>query len=105
MAKVLDITDKLTFEANPVLKIGDVELEVNSDATAILQLMQMVSEEENNPAAVSKFCNTIFTKESVKKIEKMHLKFADFQTVVYAAMDLATDTGGEDSDAAIQAMI
>ena len=30
--KIVDITEKLSFDENPVLKIKDVTVEVNSDA-------------------------------------------------------------------------
>ena len=32
MGKIIDITDKLSFDGNPKLKIKDNELEVNADA-------------------------------------------------------------------------
>ena len=37
MAKVLDITEKLSFEGNPRLKIKGRELEVNADAPTMLK--------------------------------------------------------------------
>lgn len=42
MSKVIDITEKLNFEENPKLKIKDAEIEVNTDATTVLTLMQTI---------------------------------------------------------------
>ena len=39
MAKKIDITDKLDFSENPVLKIEDIEVEVKGDAETMLRLM------------------------------------------------------------------
>ena len=39
MAKVVDITEKLSFDENPVLKIKDIEVEVNADAKTMLGIM------------------------------------------------------------------
>lgn len=39
MAKVVDITDKLSFDENPKIKIKGVEYEVNADARTMLEIM------------------------------------------------------------------
>ena len=39
MARKIDITDKLTFDGNPVLVIKGKELEVNADAPTMLKVM------------------------------------------------------------------
>ena len=46
MSKVIDITEKLNFEENPKLKIKDAEIEVNTDATTVLTLMQTIGDEK-----------------------------------------------------------
>ena len=44
MAKKINITDKLNFNENPVLSIGDLDLEVNADAETMLRLMGIFAE-------------------------------------------------------------
>lgn len=44
MARVLDITDRLTFDGNPSLKIRDKELEVNADAPTMLKVMNLMQD-------------------------------------------------------------
>ena len=41
--KIVDITEKLSFDENPVLKIKDVTVEVNSDAATVLKIMGIFS--------------------------------------------------------------
>ena len=41
-AKVLDITEKLSFEGNPRLKSKGRELEVNADAPTMLKVMGLM---------------------------------------------------------------
>ena len=62
--KIVDITEKLSFDENPVLKVKDVTVEVNSDAATVLK--------------------------DRKKIDKLNLQFKDFQTIIMAAVDLIT---------------
>lgn len=42
MAKIIDITDKLTFDGNPSLKIRGKVLEVNADAPTMLKVMGLM---------------------------------------------------------------
>lgn len=37
--KIVDITEKLNFDENPVLKVKNVTIEVNSDAATVLKIM------------------------------------------------------------------
>ena len=49
MARVVDITDKLTFDGNPSLKIKGKLLEVNADAPTMLKVMGVLSREDPGP--------------------------------------------------------
>ena len=40
MGKVVDITDKLSFDGNPTLVVKGKKLEVNADAPTVLKVMQ-----------------------------------------------------------------
>ena len=41
--KIVDITEKLSFDENQVLKIKDVTVEVNFDAASVLKIMGIFS--------------------------------------------------------------
>ena len=85
--KVVDITEKLNFAENPVLKVKDVSIEVKSDAATVLKIMGIVSE-DTSAKAVLQMYELIFGEEDRKKIDKMKLQFKDFQTLVMAAVEL-----------------
>lgn len=90
MSKVIDITEKLNFEENPKLKIKDAEIEVNTDATTVLTLMQTIGDEKGTPSAnkMMEMFELIFPENSRKTLDKMRLNFADLTTVIEAAMTL-----------------
>ena len=67
MAKVINITDKLEFETNPILEIGTIEVEVNADAETMLRLMGVFAE-NGELEAVGKAMELIFKPEDVKAI-------------------------------------
>ena len=96
MSKVVDITDKLEFEENPKLVVKGKELEVNADATTVLKIMGILGDSENvKPSDVVRMYELIFSEADRKKIDKMKLQCADFQTLVFTAIGLIT--GEEES--------
>ena len=46
MAKMIDITEKLTFEGNPSLLIKGKKLEVNADAPTMLKVMGLMGSDD-----------------------------------------------------------
>lgn len=50
MAKMMDITDKLTFGENPRLRIKDEELEVHADTATVLKIMELLGNGDTGPA-------------------------------------------------------
>lgn len=91
MGKVVDITDKLSFEENPKIKVKNAEYEVNSDAPTMLKIMQLLGDGENVSANdVVSMYNLIFSESERKKIDKLKLQFTDFQTLVTTAIELVT---------------
>ena len=91
MGKVVDITEKLSFDENPKLKIKGVEVEVNADAPTMLKLMQLIGDGDNvKPSDVVKMYELMFNEKDRKKIDGLKLQFGDFQALVMAAMGLVT---------------
>lgn len=88
MAKVIDITDKLTFDGNPSLMIKGKKLEVNADAPTMLKVMNFMTAGGVEINQINKAYELIFPEKSRKEIEKLKLNFEDWTTVVEAAMDL-----------------
>ena len=90
MAKVVDITDKLSFDENPKIKIKDMELEVNADATSMLKLMGALSTKSEAEATIEAY-NLLFSEEDRAKIDSLKLPFKDLKTLIEASINLVTD--------------
>lgn len=94
MARKIDITDKLTFEGNPVLVIKGKELEVNADAPTMLKVMGLVGGNPG-PKEIVAMYDLMFQEKTRKELDKLKLTFDDLVTVINAAVSLIT---GEDSE-------
>ena len=91
MGKVIDITEKLNFEESPKIKIKDIEIEVNSDARTVLQIMQLIGDGKDiTPKDINSMYELIFNEAERKKIDKIKLQFKDFQSLIMAAINVVT---------------
>lgn len=98
MSKVIDITEKLSYEENPRLTIKGEEIEVNADAETVLTILGMMNEEKGmDYAQIPGILKKLFTAEGRKKLNSLHLKLKDYMVVINEAIDLITDTGEEGS--------
>ncbi len=96
MSRVVDITDKLSFDENPKLSIKGKELEVNTDATTVLKIMGITGDGTNVTAKdVYDMYELLFSEKARKEIDRLKISFRDFQTIVMEAMNLVT--GDSDS--------
>lgn len=89
MGKLVDITEKLNFEENPKIKVKDAKIEVNADAETVLKIMGILSD-DTSVSSVMKMYELLFDEKERKKIEKLKLKFSDFQILVQTAINLVT---------------
>lgn len=92
--KIVDITEKLTFDGNPKLRIKDKELEVNSDAPTMLKVMSLM---ENNPGPneIIRAYELMFTEKARKDVEELKLNFSSLIIVIQEAVTLiAGDMNG-----------
>lgn len=98
MAKVVNITDKLSFEENPRIQIRDKEFEINADAETVLLIMGDFSDKSQTEAALSAY-KRMFNEEDRNAISEMKLPFKDLMVIIEESMNLATgreeDTEGE----------
>ena len=95
MGKIIDITEKLSYEENPEIIIKGEKIKVNDSAETVLRIMGVLSEGENTgPKEIMEIYNMIFSKEDRKKIESLKLNFKDFQTLINAAIELITGDSG-----------
>lgn len=93
MGQVVNITDKLAFDENPVLEIKDQKIEINADAPTVLKIMDLMTQDDSD---VTKAYELLFSEKERKKLDKLRLSFRDFNTVIECAMALAAgEDGGE----------
>ena len=88
--KVLDITDKLKTQEQPVLKVKDVELTVNDDAVTLLTVMELMESDEPTSLDILQAAKTIFGEDGFEKLAGLKLNLGNFMEVVTAAMELVT---------------
>lgn len=92
--KILDITEKLSFEGRPILRVKDLEIEVNNDAINVLSIMELLDSEASSKD-MADAAKLLFGEEGYKKIKKLKLNFEDFSVLLNYAMDLATGENKE----------
>lgn len=95
MAKTYNMTDKLSFDENPILEIRGELFEINADANTLLQIMGDFDEKNEVAAALSAY-NRLFSEGAREKIAAMKLPMRDLMTIIQTAITLAQ---GEDPDA------
>ena len=88
MAKVIDITDKLSFGENPSLMIKGEKIEVNGDAPTMLKIRGLMNDEKMESKNVLQAYELIFPKKSRNILDKLHLSFQDLMTVIQEAVEL-----------------
>lgn len=95
MAKVFDITDKLSNENTVILKVKDTDLEVKIDAETVLKALAMSDEETSVGERYLGMQKVLFTEESSDKITKLNLPFPAYKTVVETAFSIAVGSYDE----------
>ncbi len=91
MGKIVDITDKLTFDENPSICVKGENIEINADAPTILKIMGMMQEDDFTDKITEAY-ELLFSSNERKKIEKLKLSYIDFNKVIETAMMLASGT-------------
>lgn len=97
MGKVVDITEKLTFDENPKLLIKGKELEVKADAPTVLKVMSLMDSDAPGAKEIIKAYELILPEKSRKELDSMNLSFGDLIIVIQEAIQLIIGdaSGGE----------
>ena len=95
MAKVVDITDKLTFEENPALEIKGKVIEVHADAPTMLKVMGLMGKEDTGSQEIVDAFNLMFPEKSKKELFGLKLNFQDLIVVVREAVQLIAGDGDD----------
>lgn len=94
MSRVIDITDKLSFEEKPKIAIKGKEYEINDNAVTMLKILPKLTKGAG-PEEINEFFEMLFSKKDRAEIEKLNLNFKDFQVLVMEAISIAT---GDEED-------
>nr|DAI89261.1 MAG TPA: hypothetical protein [Caudoviricetes sp.] len=100
MSKVVNITDKLNFEENPALQIGDMTVEVHADAETVLRLMgTLKGKDDVDINAVTEMMKLLFDPEAAQQLCAMErdgkkLSARSLMVIVQEGMNLVI---GDDS--------
>ncbi len=90
MARVVDITDKLSFDENPTLVVKGKKLEVNADAPTLLKVMSLLGNKEPGIDEILGAYNLIFSEKAKKGIEALKPSFGDMVIIIQEAVSLVT---------------
>lgn len=90
MARVVDITDKLSFDENPTLVVKGKKLEVNADAPTLLKVMGLLGNKEPGIDEILGAYNLIFSEKAKKEIEALKPPFGDMAIIIQEAVSLVT---------------
>lgn len=89
MARVVDITDKLSFDENPTLVVKGKKLEVNADAPTLLKVILLGNKEPGIDEILEAY-NLIFSEKAKKEIEALKPSFGDMVIIIQEAVSLVT---------------
>lgn len=104
MARVIDITDRITFEENPVVTVKGVEIELNADALDFLTVVGMMKDgdgTDNLPEVCRKLCAT---SEDYDKLYSLRLKTKGLMQFVTEAIKTIMGADAAEGEAPTPAM-
>ena len=90
MAKVVDITDKLTVDGNPCLMSNGEKLEVNADAPTMMKVINVTRNGGTSEENMNELYELVFPEKSRKVIDSLKLLVPDWMTVIQEAIKLIT---------------
>ena len=89
MAKIFNITDKLSADSTAILEVFDKKLEFKTDAETVFTALEIADATMGVKERYKALQNLIFTEEAAAELDTMKLSFKSYQTVVETAFNLA----------------
>ncbi|MEF9917679.1 MAG: hypothetical protein RR310_07295 [Eubacterium sp.] len=90
MAKVIDITSKLTNES-PIVKIGDKEYKAETRKNTVIKVYEKMESSNGSPQDICEVIELIIGKEAIAQINKMNPTFGDLRMIFFGVLAAATD--------------
>lgn len=94
--KVLDITERLKTQEQPVMKMFSQEFLINDDAVTLLSVMELM-EGDVGMLEIKDAAILIFGEDGFRRLAELKLNLENFALVVEVAMSMVTgETEGEE---------
>lgn len=93
MSKIIDITDKFSFEENPKIKVKDLEIEINTNALDQFKVIKLMNDGINSETMEELLGILFATKEDTEKVRSLNLNIKDLKTLIMECSKIAIDTG------------
>lgn len=94
--KVLDITDRLKAQEQPVMKMFSQEFLINDDAITLLSVMELM-EGDVGMLEIKEAAILIFGEDGFNRLAELKLNLENFSLVIEIAMNMVTgETEGEE---------
>lgn len=95
MSRIIDITDKLTFEENPRIRVKGTEIELNADALNLVEVLK-ASETATAAELAELFLNKLLaTPEDAEKVRALNLKFKGMKALFTECIKIITGSDDE----------
>lgn len=95
--KKYDVTDKLSFEVNPIVVLKGEEFEIQADAKNIIEMITKAEGEDDFTGLLIAY-EHLFSERDRKKIDKVKMNGKDFGTFVRACIALAIGRDPDEKD-------
>ncbi|MGN1156457.1 MAG: hypothetical protein ACI4TK_09795 [Agathobacter sp.] len=90
MAKIIDITEKLSYDDIAILKIKETELEVKIDAKTVMLALNAADDVKlSDIDRLEKMKDILLTKKSAEALEEMRLTYKSYVKVLETAFTVA----------------
>ena len=88
MSKIIDITDKLSFEEKPCIQIKGTVIPVNNDAASMLKVMAIMEESATHMTTenIERLEGLLFDEEAAALLRSLKLTISNYvQTIMQTA--------------------
>ncbi len=102
MARIIDITGKLTNE-KPVIRISDdLQFEVNTSKNAVIRVQTIINDNLSDIELMDESLKILIGEEAYKRLDELELNIADYKTVYTAVMACINNESFEDAEKRFQ---
>lgn len=102
MAKVIDITSKLTNEKPRIKVTEDFEFEVNVSKNAVIKMQSIIGDDKSDVAIMDESLKIFMGEKAYSRLNKMDLSVSDYKTVYIAVMACINNESFEDAEKRFQ---